>query len=122
MVTAFRPRILVVDNDTSVRDALSAALADRYAVHAAATGAEGLACLHAYPVAAVILDAILQGEHGLDLVEPFRTIRAAPNILVTGHGSEGLAIRAVRSHVADYLTKPASLPGLLAIVSRLAPR
>ncbi|RPI08193.1 MAG: response regulator [Zetaproteobacteria bacterium] len=79
MVTAFRPHILVVDDDTSVRDALSAALADRYAVHAAATGAEGLACLRAYPVAAVILDAILQGEHGLDLVEPFRTIRAAPS-------------------------------------------
>jgi YesN/AraC family two-component response regulator len=121
MGTAFRPHVLVVDDDATVRDALLAALTDGYAVHPAATGTEGQACLRAHPVAVIILDAILREEHGLDLVAPFRTIRAVPIVLLTGHSSEELAIRAVRHHVADYLTKPVSLPELLATVGRLVP-
>lgn len=122
MGTTFRPHVLVVDDDITVSEALLAALADRYAVHTVATGAEGRVCLRAHPIAAIILDAILRGEHGLDLVAPFRAIRAAPIILLTGHSSEDLAIRVVRHQVADYLTKPVSLPGLLATVGRLVPQ
>ena len=40
MVTPFRPHVLVVDDDPGIHEALSAALADRYAIHTAATGKE----------------------------------------------------------------------------------
>ena len=49
MGTTFRPHVLFVDDDTTVRDALLAALADRYAVHAVANGTDGQACLRCTP-------------------------------------------------------------------------
>ena len=70
--------ILVVDDDASVREALRAALADRYCVHAAASGADACAILRAHPVAAIILDAVLREEHGLDMVPKFREMSRAP--------------------------------------------
>jgi YesN/AraC family two-component response regulator len=116
-----RLHILVVDDDASIREALRAALADGYIVHVSASGDEACDMLLAHPVAAVILDAVLRGEHGLDLVERFRKLSPAPIVILTGHGTEDLAVRALRAHVAEYLKKPVSVTELLATVSRLAP-
>lgn len=115
------PQILVVDDDSSVREALSAALKGTYVVHSASTGDEACAVLRKFPVAAIILDAILEEEHGLDLVARFRTLSRARILLLTGHSSEDLAIRAVRTQVDDYLKKPLSLPALHAALERLLP-
>jgi YesN/AraC family two-component response regulator len=114
--------LLVVDDDPAIREALSAALTPQYVVHGAATGREALALLQSQPVSGIILDAVLDGEHGLDLVAPFRVRSDAPILLLTGHGSEALAARAVRARVDDYLKKPVSLPALSEALDRLAPR
>ena len=87
-----RLHVLVVDDDPSLREALEAALASEYIVHTAATGDEACALLSAHPVSAIILDAILKKEYGLDLVERFRALSPAPIALLTGHGSEKLAM------------------------------
>ncbi len=113
--------VLVVDDDPSVREALTAALAGGYAVHTAASGADACAILRARPVAVIVLDAVLRGEHGLDLVERFRKLSPAPIVILTGHGNEDLAVRALRAHVAEYLKKPISIADLLGALSRLAP-
>ncbi len=106
------PNVLVVDDEPAVREALTAAISADYVVHTAATGREACAILHRHPIAAIILDAILQGEHGLDLVARLRTLSRARILLLTGHSSEALAIRAVQAHVDDYLKKPPSLRDL----------
>jgi AraC-like DNA-binding protein len=102
---------LVVDDDPAVREVLAAGLADRHTVHTAATGAEALASLRTHLIAAIILDAVLGDEDGLDLVEPLHVIAPVPIILLTGHSTEDLAIRAV-GKIARYLKKPVSLPDL----------
>jgi YesN/AraC family two-component response regulator len=111
----------VVDDDAPVREALSAALADRYTVHTAASGASACALLRVHPIAAIILDAVLRGEHGLDLVERFRKLSPAPIVILTGHGTEDLAVRALRAQVAEYLKKPVSVAELLGVLGRLIP-
>ena len=116
-----RLHILVVDDDASVREALAAALAAEYTVHAAASGTDACAILRGQPIAAIILDAVLRGEHGLDLIERFRKLSPAPIVILTGHGTEDLAVRALRAHVAEYLKKPVSVAELLGTLSRLAP-
>ncbi len=113
------PHILMVDDDPSIQEALATALKGMYVVHAAATGAEACALLRRHPVAAIVLDAVLRDEHGLDLVARFRTLSRARILLLTGHSSEELAIRAVRTQVDDYLKKPVKLPELQAALSRL---
>jgi len=113
------PHILVVDDDPAVVEALTAALKGTYVVHGAATGTEACAILRANPVAAIILDAVLGSEHGLDLVERFRVLSRAGIMILTGHGSEELAVRALRAKVDDYLRKPVSLKELGATLARL---
>lgn len=98
--------LLVVDDDAGVREALAVALSDTYRVHTASNEAEALALLRQYPVAAIILDAMLGDEDGLVLIEPFRSLSAAPILILTGHSTETLAIRALWAKADGYLRKP----------------
>jgi len=115
----WRTAILLVDDDPAVREALACGLADRYTIHTAATGEEACAILRTCPVAGIILDAMLGEEHGLDLVDRFRGLSHAPILLLTGHSTEELAIRAVRAQVREYLKKPVGLHDLHGALLRL---
>ena len=112
------PQVLIVDDDPAVVEALTAALNGTYIVHGAATGEEAYAILRGHPIAAIILDAVLGREHGLDLIERFRAVSRAPIIMLTGHGSEELAVRAFRAGVVDYLRKPVRVKELRATLSK----
>jgi YesN/AraC family two-component response regulator len=111
--------ILVVDDDASVREALTAALAPEYIVHTVAAGAEACTLLRRQPVAAILLDAVLGDEHGLDLVPRFRELSHAPILVLTGHSNEDLAIRAVWANVDGYLKKPISVHAVCAALDRV---
>jgi len=122
MSFAFRPHLLVVDDEACVREALTAALGATYVIHVAASGAEACAILEAHPIAGIILDVQLGGEHGLELIPRFRTLSDAPILVLTGHSTEDLAIQAVDAQVAKYLKKPPAVPDLLAALRRLVPQ
>ncbi len=113
------PSVLVVDDEPSICEAVTTALADRYAVQTAVCGAEAMALLQAHSIALIILDALLGPERGLDLVPRFRRIRPAPILLLTAHGSEALVTQALRVKVDDYQKKPVSVRDLRATVDRL---
>lgn len=113
--------LLIVDDDPSVREALSTALGDSYVIHAAATGAEACDLLARWPVLVIVLDAVLEDEDGLELITRFRARSPAGIIILTGHGSEELAARAVRARADDYLKKPVDFEELRKAVARLAP-
>jgi|WetSurMetagenome_2_1015567.scaffolds.fasta_scaffold50959_3 DNA-binding response OmpR family regulator len=114
--------ILVVDDDPAIREALAASLAASYPVHTAACGTDAVAVLRAHAIAGIILDAILQDEHGLDLVPRFRTLSAAPILVLTGQGSEALAARAIWTGVEGYLNKPVSVAALHVAMAKLLRR
>jgi DNA-binding response OmpR family regulator len=117
-----RPHVLVIDDDPAVTEALALALASRYEVHAARNGAEACDVLSAHRVAAIVLDAILGDEHGLELLPRLRTLSPAPVLMLTGNSTEALAVQALRAQVADYLRKPPSLPALHTALARLVER
>ncbi len=119
MSATARPHVLIVDDEPSVCEALSQALTRTYTVHAVGTGAAALACLSIHPIATIILDAVLQDEDGLDLVEKFRALSKAPILILTGYGCEELVVRALRARVDDYLKKPVKLAELQAALDRL---
>ena len=110
--------ILVVDDQESVREALVTGLGFTYVVHAAATGDEACAALRHYPIAGILLDEVLGNERGLNLVAKFRPLCKGPIILMTGHSTEDLAIRALWAGVDGYLKKPLDLQEILAVLSR----
>lgn len=112
------PHILIVDDDPSIIEALTAALTGPYVVHAASRGEEACASLQAHPIAVIILDAVLGNEHGLDLIERLRAVSRAPILLLTGYSSEEMVVLALRAKVTDYLRKPVNLRELHQALAR----
>jgi two-component system response regulator AtoC len=102
------PHILVVDDDPAVGKVLSAILGQAAMQSTQATGAdEALAALARYPFDLVISDVRMPGLDGLSLMR--RVVSEWPEvpvILLTGHGTIPLAVEAMRSGAADFMTKP----------------
>lgn len=119
---AIRPAVLLVDDEAAVREAVAYGLSDMYAVHTAATGAAACASLRAQAMAAILLDVYLQDEYGLDLVPHLRTLSSAPIVVLTGRGSEEVAMGAVWAQVDGYVKKPVGVAELRTALCRVGVR
>lgn len=114
------PRILIVDDEPGIRDALALLLEDHdYEAATAPGGEEALARLRREECAAVLCDVAMPGMDGITLVgELHRAWPDLPVIMVTAHGELETAVRAVRAGAYDYLTKPVDPERLLLTVAR----
>ncbi|MFV1959429.1 MAG: response regulator [Planctomycetota bacterium] len=115
-----RPRVLVIDDEESMRHALAKALArGGYDVIEAATGREGRDRFAAGGVDAVLTDMRLPDLGGLDLVAIFTEMRPeVPVILMTGYGSLESALEAMRRGAKDYVQKPFAMEDILRLLTR----
>jgi excisionase family DNA binding protein len=115
-----RARILVVDDESSIRDLLAKtlALAD-YDVDTAPDGRAALERLRLYPYDLLIADLKMPGIDGLSVIREAKRLKAAlPVIIITGYSTETSAIEAVNLGVAGYLTKPFRVPQVLAAAAK----
>ena len=104
-----RPRILVVDDESSIRDLLTKTLTmdAEYDVDSASDGRSALERFHFYPYDLLIVDLKMPGMDGLAVIrEAKRLTPSLPVIIVTGYSTEAAAIEAANLGVAGYLTKP----------------
>jgi len=116
-------RLLVVDDDPDVRSMLSRLLASEgYEVTEAATGAETLSALPGVRPDLVILDVMLSGEDGFDLLAAIRRSSNVPVILLTGRGRESDRVLGLRLGADDYVVKPFSAAELAARVGTVLRR
>jgi two-component system nitrogen regulation response regulator NtrX len=101
-------RILVVDDDPGIRDALRMILEyEGYTVVAAADGQAALAELDAIPSAAVLLDIKMPGMDGLEVLDRIVAREGAPPVLmISGHGDIATAVECTRRGAVDFLEKP----------------
>ncbi|HEY7573635.1 MAG TPA: sigma-54 dependent transcriptional regulator [Thermoanaerobaculia bacterium] len=101
-------RILVVDDEPGIRDALRMILEyEGYAVSAASSGEEALAELDANPPAAVLLDIKMPGIDGLQVLDRIVAREGAPPVLmISGHGDIATAVESTRRGAVDFLEKP----------------
>lgn len=110
-------RILVIDDEAAIRKLLKANLeAHSYDVHGAESGAAGLEAATEFHPNAVILDLGLPDMNGLDVLKKLREWTQVPVIVLTVSDDEGTKVRLLDAGADDYLTKPFSLPELLARV------
>jgi CheY-like chemotaxis protein len=118
-------RVLVVDDDPSVRHAVEAMLTGDYEVVHAASGEEALAMVHTARIDAVLLDKGLPDLDGYDVAREIRarpTVRDLPILVVTGHDSPEAEMEALRSGADDWVAKPVDMDVLLARLQRLVAR
>jgi two-component system response regulator FixJ len=120
MATGSRGRVLVVEDDDSMREAieslLDAAVVDSvmYASAEALLADGGSACA----AACVVSDLKLPGMSGLELLRELRSRGTRPPvILITGHDSEAFRAEAARQGAVAYLAKPFLGSALLAAIS-----
>jgi two-component system, NtrC family, response regulator AtoC len=101
-------RILIVDDDRSIRELLSMHLEERgYGVVSAATGAEGFKLAEETSPSAIILDMRLPDASGIDLIPELKK-RAAetPVLMITAHHDMATTILAMKAGAFDYIHKP----------------
>jgi DNA-binding response OmpR family regulator len=111
-------RILIVDDEPSIRETLAEVLSSQgREILTASSGEEALALLQKETYDLVLLDLVMPGLSGLQVMEKAQKI--APStivIMLTAHGTLSSAIEAMRQGAHDYLLKPASAPKIMASV------
>ena len=107
-MTKTSPLIYVVDDDASVREALSSLIRSvGLRVEAFASAQEFLAHPQADAPSCLVLDVQLPGLSGLDLQQELaKADIQIPIIFLTGHGDIPTSVRAIKAGALEFLTKP----------------
>ena len=112
--------VLVVDDDQLLRKLVTDQLArSGFDAAGAASGEEALAALQAADYDVVLLDIRMGGMSGLDALREIRKIEDAPEvIMLTADTLLGTGLEAMRLGAYDYLTKPATLDEMEAVIRK----
>jgi len=114
-------RILVVDDDDGVRDALSEFLRSLgYVVVPVASGEEALTEFGKNAFDVVIADLIMPNMDGMELLQRIREIKneEVTFLMITGHPSINTAVEAINRGADDYITKPFHLEDVKLRISK----
>jgi two-component system, NtrC family, nitrogen regulation response regulator NtrX len=103
--------ILIVDDESGIRESLGALLRDEgYDAEAVASGEECLERLKRRSFDLVLLDVWLNGMDGLDTLERIEEQSPAPMVvMISGHGNIETAVRATKLGAFDFVEKPLSI-------------
>ncbi|MGQ9517532.1 MAG: ATP-binding protein [Anaerolineae bacterium] len=113
-------RVLVIDDELGIREGCRRALIPYgFQVEVAENGPAGLRMLREGHFDVLLLDAMLPGMSGLEVLEQVR--RLYPDlicIIVTGYATVELAIQAIRQGAHDFIAKPFTAEMLLQVINR----
>ena len=108
-------RVLVVDDEGGIRDALRQVLEyEGWEVRAAASGGEAITIYPEFRPQVVLLDVKMAGLDGLDTLSRLRELDPpATVVMISGHGTIATAVQATRRGAFDFLEKPLDADKLL---------
>jgi len=116
-------RILVVDDEASIRRSLKMNLETRgYTVDAAETGEKAMKAFENRRPDLLILDLLMPGIGGIDVVRKLRAVSTIPIIVLSAIGEEAQKVQALELGADDYMTKPFGMEELFARIRSLLRR
>ena len=117
-------RILVVEDETKIAEALKRGLeAEGYQVTTASSGEDGYFCLTTEEYDLMLLDLMLPGRDGIEILQSIRKQGiTTPILILTGRDTVEDRVRGLDSGADDYLVKPFAFPELLARIRLLLRR
>jgi len=121
-----KPKILLVDDDKSFVTLLAQYLNESYEVIIANNGLEALRKAYSEQPKIVVLDIIMPGMDGWDVIARLRELSTIPIITLTGKTAEADKLRAFGLGVDDYIIKPCSFAEIsariMAVLNRVKRR
>lgn len=116
-------RVLVVEDEPDLQRGLAMALREEgYAVDVAADGEAGLSKANAWDYDAIVLDWMLPGLSGIDLLRELRRVKRTPVLMLTARDAVGDRVHGLDAGADDYLVKPFQLVELQARIRSLIRR
>jgi DNA-binding response OmpR family regulator len=116
-------RILLIDDSESERAIVTARLEQHgYLVSSAVDGSEGLRKVYELKPSLILLDVVMPGLDGWQVLERIREVSNIPVIMLTSRDSELERVRGLRGGADDYVAKPFSGAELLARVDAVLRR
>ncbi len=120
-----KARILIVEDERAIQLALSGLLRrEGYEVEVASSGDEALTKLATAPCDLVLTDLALgRGASGMDVLKGAKRLRAETVVvMITAHGSEKIAVEAMKNGAEDYVPKPFDNDEIRLVVQRALER
>src|SRR3990170_1986371 len=119
-----RPKILVVDDEKSIRDLLSAALGQwGYQAFLSTSGPEALGMLKGQLLDAALIDIRMPDMDGIELLRELKRYDSSMEVVImTGYPTVTTAVEALKEGAYDYLTKPLIMDELKHLLARLIER
>ena len=112
-------RILVIEDDDTVRDVLRIFLKDKgFDVTIAVSGEAGLEILRSEKFDLIITDLIMPGISGMEVLKEVVASKTTPVVVMTAFGTVQTAVEAMRIGAFDYITKPFNLDELMIVLDK----
>ncbi|PTX53801.1 two-component system OmpR family response regulator [Litoreibacter ponti] len=122
-MTSERKQILLVEDDEDIAEMVTNALgAAGYCASAVMTSDAVRAQLAAAPPDLIVLDVMLPGDNGFDIIDQVRTTHSMPIIMLTALAEVGDKVNALKLGADDYLAKPFNTQELLARIEAVLRR
>jgi DNA-binding response OmpR family regulator len=116
-----RPTILIVDDESYIREFLAQILSEHFQIAFAKSGTEALEMARAVRPAIVVLDVLMPGQNGIETCKKLREQRESeciPIIMLTAVNEPEQRIKAFNAGADDYLSKPFLPEELIARINR----
>ncbi len=110
----------MIDDEQGIREGSKRALSSQgYLVDTAENGDQGLEKIQQIDYDLVLLDVMMPGISGIDLIEKIHEVDPETVIIIiTGYATVEMAVRAIKQGAYDFLTKPFSVDDLLLVVQQ----
>ena len=115
-------RILLVDDDHALLEAMDATLSPEFQVLSATDTASADRVVDSEMVDLIILDIVMREENGLSFLDRLRARSDVPVLLISGFGTKEIVIAGLRARANDYVDKPFTATELLDRVQHLIGR
>ncbi len=115
-----RRKILIVDDEPSIRNSLKLLLEDRFDVTTAADGESALGIAERESPDLILLDVTLPNLDGMEVMRRIKDrSRDIPVIMLTGGAGVRAAVQAIKSGADEFLSKPFDIPELQRVIGSL---
>lgn len=114
-------KVLIIDDETPIREALTANLQDEgFVVQSASDGEKGLLAIREFQPEIILLDIWMPGIDGIEVLQKAKAMNPHLNfIMMSGHGTIETAVKSTKLGAWDFIEKPLSMDKIMIAINHI---